>query len=327
MEIYAMRWHEAQKDRWSAVHVRKVEQALRRDVLPDLGRVPISEIDGPMLLRTLRKVEARGAIDTAKRIRQHMSAIFQFAMAEGVAAGDPAAGIVKGLRPSPPAGQQPAVRSIEEAREILRTMDASTSDPQTKLASRLLALTAVRPGIVRAATWSEIEGVDWTDPGAPSPAAFWRIPAARMKLEQEDKTDKAFEHLVPLPEQAVAVLRQLRRLSGAHEFIFRSVRSSTKPMSENTIGYMYARNGYSGRHVPHGWRATFSTVMNERAVAARRLEDRPIIDGMLAHKLKGISGSEMAYNRAIHWSRRCELAAEWADLLMKGLPHARSIMT
>jgi len=186
-EIYALRWHEAQKERWSPVHVRKVEQALQRDVLPDLGRVPISEIDGPMLLRVLRKVEARGAVDTAKRIRQHLSAVFQFAMAEGVASVDPAAGIVKGLRPTPPAGQQPAVRTMEEAREILRTMDASTSDPQTKFASRLLALTAVRPGIVRAAAWSEFEGVDWADAEAPCPDAIWRIPAVRMKLEQDDK--------------------------------------------------------------------------------------------------------------------------------------------
>jgi integrase len=325
-EIYALRWHEAQKERWSPVHVRKVEQALRRDVLPDLGCVPISEIDGPMLLRVLRKVEARGAVDTAKRIRQHLSAVFQFAMAEGVASVDPAAGIVKGLRPTPPAGQQPAVRTMEEAREILRTMDASTSDPQTKFASRLLALTAVRPGIVRAAAWSEFEGVDWADTEAPCPDAVWRIPAVRMKLEQDDKTDKAFEHLVPLPAQAVDVLRQMRRLTGTHELVFLSVRSSRKPMSENTIGYMYARNGYSGRHVPHGWRATFSTVMNERAVASRRLEDRPIIDGMLAHKLKGVSGSEMAYNRALHWDRRRELATEWADLLMTGLRPAGALL-
>ena len=90
-------------------------------------------------------------------------------------------------------------------------------------------------------------------------------------------------------------------------------------MSENAIGYMYFRNGYSGRHVPHGWRATFSTIMNERAIAMKRPDDRAIIDAMLAHKPKGLSASEMAYNRALHMARRRELATEWADLLVSDL--------
>ena len=185
----------------------------------------------------------------------------------------------------------------------------------TKLASRLLALTVVRPGIVRAAGWGEFEGIDWTDLDAESPDALWRIPANRMKLEQEDKADEAFEHLVPLVPAAVQVLHQVRQLTGRYRYLFPSVRSPRMPMSENTIGYMYARNGYSGRHVPHGWRSTFSTIMNERAIAQRRPDDRAIIDAMLAHKPKGMSGSEMAYNRALHMERRRELAEEWAGLL------------
>ena len=159
-EKYALLWHEDQKERWSPVQVRKVEQALRRDILPDLGRLPLVDIDGPMILKVLRKVEKRGAIDTAKRLRQHVSAIFQFSMAEGVCASDPAAGIVKGLKPTPPPGRQPAVRTLEEARALLAVMDASTSAASTKLASRLLALTGVRPGILRALPWAEIEGVN-----------------------------------------------------------------------------------------------------------------------------------------------------------------------
>lgn len=318
-ERYALLWHEAQTAHWSPVQVKKVEQALRRDVFPDLGRLPLADIDGPMILKTLRKVEGRGAIDTAKRIRQHVSAIFQFAMAEGVVGTDPAAGIKKGLKPTPPGGKQPAVRTLDEARELLRTMDASTSDPATKLASRLLALTGTRPGVVRAARWTEFEGINWVDPAVPAPDALWRVSAERMKLEMDDKSDQAFEHIMPLPPAAVDVLRQLRHLTGHLPFLFNSVRSPRRPMSENTISYMYARNGYSGRHVPHGWRASFSTIMNERAVKQRRLEDRAIIDGMLAHKPKGVSASEMAYNRALHWDRRCELAAEWAELITESL--------
>lgn len=119
-----------------------------------------------------------------------------------------------------------------------------------------------------------------------------------MKLELADKSDEAFEHVMPLQPQAVEVLRALHRLSGRWQYVVGGVRSARTPMSENTISYMYARNGYSGRHVPHGWRSTFSTIMNERAVKARRAEDRAIIDGMLAHKPKGVSATEMAYNRA-----------------------------
>ena len=115
------------------------------------------------------------------------------------------------------------------------------------------------------------------------------------------------------------MLRTIRRLSGRIDFLFPSVRSTRAPMSENTIGYMYARNGYSGRHVPHGWRATFSTIMNELAVKVQRSDDRAIIDAMLAHKLKGVSGSELAYNRALHMGRRRELAQAWADMLVVGL--------
>lgn len=325
-EPVARRWHHAQESRWSPIQIKKVLQALERDVFPQIGPLPLIDIDGPMVLRMLRRVEDRGAIDTAKRIRQHVSAVFQFAMAEGLVAVDPAAGIKKGLKPTPTGGKQPAVKTLPDARALLAVMDASTSDAATKLASRLLALTVVRPGVVRAATWSEFEGIDWDNHEAPAPAALWRVPAARMKLDVENKADEAFEHLVPLPPAAVDVLRQARRLSGRHPYLFHSVRSTHQPMSENTISYMYARNGYTGRHVPHGWRATFSTVMNARAIEQRRPDDRAIIDAMLAHKPTGMSGSEMAYNRALHMERRRELAIEWAELLLDGLGPASSLM-
>lgn len=245
-EKYALLWHEVQKGRWSPVQIKKVEQALRRDVFPDLGRLPLAEIDGPMILKVLRKVEKRGAIDTAKRIRQYVSAVFQFAMTEGVVGTDPASGIKKGLLPTPPGGRQPAVRqpavrTLAEARKLLADMDASTSSPPTKLASRLLALTATRPGIVRAARWTEFEGIDWDDPDLSAPKALWRVPAGRMKLEQADKSDELFEHVMPLPSEAVGVLRAMHRLTGRVVYVFHAARSVRTPMSENTIGYMYAR--------------------------------------------------------------------------------------
>ena len=311
----AQDWHALQVPRWSPVNATKVRQALERDVYPQIGKLPLTEIDGPTVLKMLRRVEDRGAIDTAKRIRQHVSAIFQYGMAEGMTATDPAAGIKKALRPTPPGGKQPAVKTIEEARELLAKMDASTSSPMTKAASWLLALSAARPGLVRAAQWHEFEGIDWTEPADPAPDAVWRISAERMKLDLDDKSDEAFEHVIPLPVQAVAILRRLRQLTGRFSYLFHSVKSARRPMSENTIGYMYARNGYSGRHVPHGWRASFSTIMNEWAREHGKPGDRDIIDAMLAHRPKGVSGSEMAYNRALHWQRRRELADVWAGML------------
>ncbi|MHA0330306.1 tyrosine-type recombinase/integrase [Sphingomonas melonis] len=315
-EVVARRWYAAQCPRWSPVQRKKVIQALERDIFPEIGALPLLDVDGPMILRMLRKVEARGAIDTAKRLRQHVSGIFQFGMAEGLVPGDPAAGIKKALKPTPTGGKQPALKDIVEARQLLADMDASTSGPMVKAASRLLALTAVRPGVLRTVPWTEFEGIDWRDPDAPAPDALWRIPAARMKLFLEDKGDEAFEHVVPLSWQAVETLRDIHRLTGTFPYAFHSIRSTHQPMSENTLGYMYARNGYSGRHVPHGWRSTFSTIMNERAVEQRRPDDRAIIDAMLAHRPKGASGSEMAYNRAAYMPRRREIAQEWADLLM-----------
>ena len=325
-ELVAKRWHADQTARWSRLQSTKVRQAFERDVYPVIGALPLIEIHAPMVLKMLRKVEGRGAIDTAKRIRQHVSAVFSFAIAEGLCAVDPAASIGKALKPIAKKGKQPAVRTIEEAREVLRTMEDTTSGPLTKLASRLLALTVVRPGVVRAATWKEFEGIDWDDVTADAPDAIWRIPPERMKLDMDSKDDEVFEHLVPLPPQAVEVLRAVRRLTSRSAYLFTSIRSSRHPMSENTIGYMYSRNGYSGWHVPHGWRATFSTIMNERAIQERRPDDRAIIDAMLAHKPTGMSGSEMAYNRALHMERRRELAGQWADMLIVDLRSADDLL-
>lgn len=325
-ERVARDWHEAQKPRWSPIQAKKVIQAFERDVFPEFGTLPLIDIDSPTVLAMLRLVEGRGAIDTAKRIRQHVSAVFGYGIAEGLCAADPAASIGRALKPIAKKGKQPALNTLKAARQLMVDMDATTAGPLTKLASRLLALTVVRPGIVRAVPWEEFEEIDWNDPEAPAPKAIWRIPPERMKLELDDKGDEAFEHIVPLQPQAVEVLHAVRRLTGRTRYLFPSIRSTAKPMSENTIGYMYARNGYSGRHVPHGWRATFSTVMNELATAERRPEDRPIIDAMLAHKPKGVSATEMAYNRALYMDRRRELAIMWADLLTNDLPPAATLL-
>lgn len=329
-EVVAKRWHEAQLGRWSPVQATKVRQALERDVYPVLGRLPMVEITSGMVLDMLRRVERRGAIDTAKRIRQHVSAVFAYGIPEGLCTTDPAGpALVKSLLPTPVGGSQPGLSSVEQIRKLHAAIDASTAAPLTRLASRLLALTFVRPGIVPTARWHEFEGIDWADPTGAGDAAepIWRVSAERMKLEQADKGQEAFEHISPLPPQAVDVLRTVHRLTGRFPYLFHSMRSTHEPMSVNTIGYAYNRCGYKGRHVPHGWRTSFSTIMNERAAAAgRRRELQPIIDAMLSHRPRGISAAEFAYNRAEYMPLRWELAREWADLTFDGLAAASDLI-
>lgn len=329
-EVVAKRWHEAQLGRWSVVHATKVREALERDVYPEFGRLPLTDINAPTVLAMLRKVEKRGAIDTSKRIRQHVSAVFAYGIAEGLCSADPAGMfLLKALRPTPIGGSQPGLSDVEEIRKLHATIDASTGGPMTKLASRLLALTFVRPGLVPTARWEEFEGIDWDAPNGinDAPEPVWRVSAARMKLEQENKEDEAFEHLAPLPPQAVDVLRAVHRLTGRFPYLFHSNRSTHQPMSNNTIGYRYNRCGYKDRHVPHGWRTSFSTIMNERAAeAGKRKELQPIIDAMLSHRPRGISAAEFAYNRAQYMPVRWQLAREWADLTMEGLAPAAALL-
>lgn len=326
-EKVARAWHQSQLPRWSPDYGDLVLRALERDVFKALGDMPMKEIDAPLVLSVLRKIESRGSIETAKRIRQHISAVFVFGISEGIAATDPAALVGKALKPLVTKRKQPAFTDLKQARNVLIRSEADEAGPQTKLASRLLAITAVRPGIVRAAEWSEFEGIDWENPDSLAENALWRIPAARMKLELDRKSEEAFEHVVPLPSQAVDVLRAVRRLTGRLKLVFHSTRSTHMPMSENTIGYMYNRIGFRGRHVPHGWRATFSTIMNEMVRARGTEGDRAVIDLMLAHVPKGLSSSEAAYNRASYMDRRRELAQEWADLLLEDMAPAGELLT
>jgi integrase len=183
--------------------------------------------------------------------------------------------------------------------------------PITRLGLRMLALTAVRPSELRGAQWAEFEDLDGKLP-------LWRIPSARMKGDLDRKDEVSGDHLVPLAPQAVAVLRALWPLTGAGPLAFPSNRHPHRPMSENAIGYLLNRAGYHGRHVPHGFRAAFSTIMNEWAERHGDAHDRKVIDLMLAHVPK--DKVEGAYNRAAYMPRRRELACLWSDILCDGLP-------
>lgn len=306
-EVIGREWYELQKPQWAERHAHDVLVSLERDVFPVLGSVPIAEITAPEILAMLRPIEKRDAKETARRIRQRISAIFVFAIASGRATNDPAA-IVKGAMAPMKKGRQPAITDLEAARAMLAKAEAEPAHPVTKLALRLLALTVVRPGTLAGTPWAEWTGLDADKP-------LWHIPAERMKLRLQHKDDEARDFLAPLSWQAVDAIGALRTLTGRGPLAFPNSRHAHKPMSENAIGYLLNRAGYHHKHVPHGWRATFSSVMNERYRA-----DKPVIDLMLAHVPK--DKVEGAYNRALHLERRRELAQIWADLILEGAPPA-----
>jgi len=295
----ALAWHAKLQPGWTPRHAADVLGSLETGVFPALGQIPIREITAPMVLRVLEAIEQRPAIETAHRVRQRISAVFVYAIASGRADADPAAVVKPALLPVVK-GRQPALTDLAEVRVMLRAAESVPAHPVTRLALRLLALTALRPGELRGAMWGELEGL-----GGPEP--LWRVPADRMKMR--------LEHQVPLAWQAVEVIEAVRLLSGRHPVLFPSARHAHRSISENAIGYLLNRAGYHHRHVPHGWRSTFSTIMNERYPA-----DRPLIDLMLAHVPK--DAVEAAYNRAAYMPRRRELVQEWADLLLDQAPSA-----
>ena len=322
-ETVARQWHGLQLGRWKPVHTNDVITSLERDIFPDLGSMPLTDIDKPLLLAVLRKVENRGAIETARRLKQRVAAVYRYANAEGAKLENPATEINDALKPLPLAKRYPALLSVEAIRGLMRDIDRAGASPVNRLAARVLALTAQRPGMVRFMEWDDITGIDWAISEAVSSDALWTVPAEKIKQELHLRSDEAFSHPIPLSRQAAEALRAVRWLTGRSPFVFPGARSGLKPISENAIGYLYNREGYKGRHVPHGWRSSFSTIMNEQAERelgndVRLLADRMIIDVMLAHTPKGMSASELRYNRAAYMPRRRELAQRWADMIMQG---------
>lgn len=309
-EAAARTWHEQKDEARVARYSEQILSRLERDVFQQIGALPLSEITPPMILGLLQKIEQRGARTMAARVRMHIKHVFDWAIAAGIVEHNPADRVGRALLPSKKSNR-PALVTIASARAVLTKTEAlGDTYWATALASRLLALTAARPGNVRLAERSEFTSLDGPEP-------IWHIPASKLKLKAEHRKDPKYDFVIPLSRQAAETVKAAISASPSEQWLFPGIATWRKPISDSTLSSHYRDAGLTGIHVPHGWRSTFSTIMNERAAIEGRKDDRQIIDMMLAHMQAGV---EPIYNRAAYLPRRRELAQEWADLLMDGLP-------
>lgn len=314
-EEIARSWHAMKKSSLTPRYGEQVLDRLVANIFPQFGSMPIGDVKPPDVLAALRRIEKRGSLTMAREVRGHVSDVFRWAISSGLAETDPARLIGKALAPAT-SNHRPAALKIGQAREVLAAIEAvKLVHWSTRLASRLLALTAARPGMVRLAERREFEDLD-------GPAPLWRVPSAKMKNSLARKADASFDFVIPLTPQSVDLVKVAIAAGGASTWLFPA--ENGKPMSDSTLSKLYRDAGLTGRHVPHGWRASFSTIMNERAAAEDRPGDRIVIDMMLAHVQSGV---EMAYNRAAYMGRRREIAQEWADLLLQNAPSLDSFST
>lgn len=256
----------------------------------DFGRKPITEITAPIILKTLKKVEAKGNYETAHRLRARIGSVFRYAVASGLAEQDPTYALRDALI-RPTRVHRAAITDPKTLGALMREIDVFEGQATTRIGLQLLAILAQRPGEIRHAKWEEFDFKE----------AIWSIPAAKMKMRRD--------HMVPLPAQAVALLNELREITGAGEYLFPSLRSWHRPMSENTLNAALRRMGYSGEEMTaHGFRASFSTLANESG-----LWNPDAIERALAHVEK--NEVRRAYARGEHWEERVKLANWWAGYL------------
>jgi integrase len=288
-ELVAREWHEKRMAgrRKSA---ELVMQRLVKDIFPAIGKRPIGQIEPPEVLDMLRKVEARGFIVLAHDLKQRVSQIFRYAIATGRAVRDPSADLKGALRTRPEVRNHKPMPTAKLP-EFLRSIDTSPSRLRTRLGLRLIVLTFLRTTELRAAKWTEIENLDGEAP-------LWRVPAERMKMKEE--------HLVPLSRQAVALLCELRAMSGSSPYIFPSP-GKHRFMSRHTLLWALYSMGYQGEATIHGFRGCASTILNENNFNPDWIEKQ------LAHEERNkVRG---AYNSAQWLPDRRRMMQWWADYL------------
>jgi integrase len=285
-------WLEKRAKKIATITASKLTAILKNDLRPWLGKRPIKEITPPELLATIRRIEARGANELAHRAMRIASGVFQYGIATSVAERNPAADLRGALEPVV-ARHHAAITEPRKVGELLRALDGYTGTFSVRCALLLSPLLFVRPGELRQAEWGEID-LD---------AGEWNIPASKMKMK--------VPHMVPLSTQAVTILRELHPLTGHGRYVFPSMRTGERPMSENTVNGALRRLGFGNDEmVGHGFRAMARTILDE--VLGVRVD---LIEHQLAHAVKDANGR--AYNRTSHLPERRKMMQTWADYLDK----------
>lgn len=299
-ESVGREWHSVMRPKWSVRHAADVIESLEKDIFPILGRRPIAELKAPEILDAIRKIEKRGAIDIAQRVRQRCSAVFAYAIATGFAEHNPVAAM-KGAfvtRRKEPRRMLP----VADLPTFLQKLDAYNGDRTVQLGLRLILLTMVRTVELRGACWDEFD----------FGKKLWAFPAERMKMRAP--------HLVPLSRQALAVLEALRPITGGYDLLFPGRSDPRKPISENTLLYALYRMGYHQRATTHGFRALASTILNESG-----LWSPDAIERQLAHKEQ--NAVRAAYHRAEYLEDRTRMMQWWADFLDKERAKTKGAMS
>lgn len=286
LESLAREWYDYNQPRWALATASKAKQYLESDIFPVIGKRPAAEVQRPELVDLVRRIEQRQAFNVARKVRQWLSQIFRFGLAKGVVPGNPATDLDVVAAHAPRTRHHPHI-SEAELPELLEKLEAAQCDFTSKIAIRLLLLTAVRPGELRLAPWEEFD-LD---------SATWTIPAARMKARRP--------HIVPLQRQAVVLLRALHELTGTYPLAFPGRNDRARPMSENTVNKALSTMGYEGRQTGHGFRHLLSTSLNTRGY------NRDWIERQLAH---GDQDSiRDTYNHAHYLEQRRDMMQAWAD--------------
>ncbi len=259
---------------------------------PAFARLPIAEIAAPDLLAVLRRIEAKGNYETARRVLQLAGRVLRYAVATARLASDPSRDL-RGALTAPQPKHYGAIIEPKRAGELLRAIDGYDGQVLTRIAMQLSAHVFVRPGELRHAEWGEIDLA----------AGLWIIPASKMKMRKA--------HQVPLSRQSVDLFRQLHAITGPSGYVFPSIRTRTRPMSENTVNAALRRLGFAGDEMTaHGFRAMASTLLNESSQW-----NPDAIERALAHG--DDDRVRAAYHRGAHWKERVELAQWWSDYLDK----------
>lgn len=289
-EAIGIEWYLKTQHEWSEVHKTKVEWMLTKNLYPWLGKRPISEITPPELLKTLRRIESRGALETAKRVKQIAGKVFRYAVATGRAERDPSQDLKDALA-KPVKKHLAAITEPKQVGTLLLALDGYEGTLPVKTALILAPMLFVRPGELRHAEWSEID----------LEAKQWVIPKEKMKTRTE--------HLVPLCQQAIDALIELHPLTGHGKYVFPSARSTKRPMSNNAVLGAMRRMGIDKEEMSgHGFRAMARTILDQD------LKFRAdIIEHQLAHAVKDPNGR--AYNRTSFIKERTEMMQKWADYL------------